>query len=221
MPSTTRLALTANLILSAVTGVLAIIRPSTENLAQPVARHPLGALASAAIKNVNGVTLGTVQIEPYDVTKSRVTINVRGLPAGFHGFHIHSSGTCDPKSVDAATGSAFFSAGGHLDLGGSGSGMGSGMSTPGITAGNLPPLLVTADGTGSISFVTDRFRVAQLGDADGSSIIIHAKPDNFANIPTRYTHPADSTGTSGPDATTLKTGDAGPRIACGVIRFLA
>jgi Cu-Zn family superoxide dismutase len=38
---------------------------------------------------------------------------------------------------------------------------------------------------------------------------VHADPDNFANILTRYA-PA-------PDATTLATGDAGARIACGVV----
>jgi Cu-Zn family superoxide dismutase len=41
-------------------------------------------------------------------------------------------------------------------------------------------------------------------------VIVHASPDNYANIPTaRYT-PA-------PDATTLSTGDAGGRVACGVV----
>ena len=47
-------------------------------------------------------------------------------------------------------------------------------------------------------------------EVKGKAIIIHALPDNCANIPTRYTpQPAD--------ATTLATGDAGGRVACGVI----
>jgi Cu-Zn family superoxide dismutase len=44
--------------------------------------------------------------------------------------------------------------------------------------------------------------------------MIHANADNFANIPGRYTQ---SDGTQGPDAETMATGDAGKRVACGVI----
>lgn len=40
-------------------------------------------------------------------------------------------------------------------------------------------------------------------------MIIHADPDNYANVPTRYA--------AQPDAATFGTGDAGGRIACGVI----
>lgn len=32
---------------------------------------------------------------------------------------------------------------------------------------------------------TDRFDVADLMDADGSAVIVHAAPDNLAHIPTR------------------------------------
>ena len=48
-----------------------------------------------------------------------------------------------------------------------------------------------------------------------TSIIIHEKADNFANIPAeRY---QQTNGTPPPDQTTLATGDAGKRVACGVI----
>ena len=49
-----------------------------------------------------------------------------------------------------------------------------------------------------------------LADLVGRALIVHAGPDNYANIPTRYA-------AGGPDATTLATGDAGGRAACGVI----
>jgi hypothetical protein len=39
--------------------------------------------------------------------------------------------------------------------------------------------------------------------------------DNFANIPTRYQSTTE--GVFGPDSATLATGDAGARVACGVV----
>lgn len=49
-----------------------------------------------------------------------------------------------------------------------------------------------------------------LFGADGTSLIVHEGRDNYANIPERYAP-------NGPDEETLKTGDAGARIACGII----
>ena len=66
---------------------------------------------------------------------------------------------------------------------------------------------MNADGTASAQFETDRFEVSDLFDENGSSIVVHALPDNYGNV-TRY-------GT--PDVTTLATGDAGGRVACGVV----
>ncbi|MFL6052513.1 MAG: superoxide dismutase family protein [Actinoallomurus sp.] len=82
-------------------------------------------------------------------------------------------------------------------------------------SGDLPDLLVNADGSGKASFATDRFRVRQLLDRDGSSVLVHALPDNKANIPPRY---RQAGGATGPDAETRKAGDSGRRVACGVIR---
>jgi len=80
----------------------------------------------------------------------------------------------------------------------------------------MPPLLVTRDGKARAAFVTDSFTVGELLAEDGSAIMIHANPDNFANIPSRYKSSASAQ--NGPDEDTLKTGDSGPRIACGVVQ---
>ncbi|WP_084259030.1 superoxide dismutase family protein [Microtetraspora malaysiensis] len=164
-----------------------------------------GAPASAVIKNTHGQTVGSLQVEDAGNGKSKITVAVTNLPPGFHGFHVHAKGTCDPQSKDPATGSPFFSAGGHYDLG---------SHVHDNHSGDLPNLLVGADGTGAASVVTDRFRVAQLFDSDGSAIMIHALADNHANIPDRY---RNEEGAAGPDAVTLNAGDSGGRIACGVI----
>ena len=125
--------------------------------------------------------------------KITVTGTVKGVAPGFHGFHVHAIGKCERPS--------FTSAGGHFAAPG---------QRHGAHAGDLPPLLVTRDGTASAAFETDRFTIAQLRDADGSAVMVHAGPDNFANIPTRYA-PA-------PDQETLDTGDSGARVACGVVK---
>jgi superoxide dismutase, Cu-Zn family len=163
-----------------------------------------GIVVGAALKNVKGRNVGTLRVEDQGDHRIRLTITARGLPPGYHGFHIHTKGVCDPKSLDPATGSPFFSAGPHFDLG---------RHSHPHHSGDLPPLLVTADGAGRATVVTDRFPVARLLDRDGSAIIVHALPDNQANIPNRY----GEAGRTGPDAESRKTGDSGARIACGVI----
>jgi len=126
-----------------------------------------------------------------------VRAQVEGLTPGFHGFHVHSVGECVPP---------FTSAGGHFNPDGTGHGS---------HAGDMPSLLVLEDGTAQLQFTTDRFTIAELFDTDGTAIIVHALPDNFANIPTRYQSTTE--GTFGPDSATLATGDAGGRAACGVV----
>jgi Cu-Zn family superoxide dismutase len=86
----------------------------------------------------------------------------------------------------------------------------------------MPALLVDRQGNGSATFATDRFQVRQLFDDDGSAVIIHADPDNQANIPDRYGRAADpadpgSETANGPDDETRRGGDSGEHIACGVI----
>ncbi|MFD9943538.1 superoxide dismutase family protein [Nonomuraea sp. NPDC059023] len=196
-PRTLHLTICATLLTAvAAIGVSAVAQATaTTQEAHPVA---------VTIRDVAGKPVGTLALRPEGYTKSRLSVTVKGLPPGYHGFHIHATGICDPAAVDPATGkvSPFYTAGGHFDLGG---------STHSHHSGDLPPLLVAADGSGTASVVTDRFRVRQLTDADGSAVIVHALPDNLANIPERYS-------ATGPDEATQRTGDAGGRIACGPIK---
>ena len=74
-----------------------------------------------------------------------------------------------------------------------------------LALSNLPKVLYPSDG----------FTKADLLAGAGTAIIIHAGADNFGNIPAdRYNQ---VNGGSGPDQTTMMTGDAGKRVACGVI----
>ena len=148
------------------------------------------------LTNAAGADIGFVKL-----TKQGDKVIVRGeatgLSPGFHGFHVHGVGQCVAP---------FTSAGGHYNPGGVGHG---------VHAGDMPSLLVLDDGTAEAEFATDNFAIDQLFDADGSAIIVHAAPDNFANIPRRYQSTTE--GLFGPDSATLATGDAGARIACGVV----
>jgi Cu-Zn family superoxide dismutase len=126
----------------------------------------------------------------------RLTVEARltNLPPGFHGFHIHATGKCERGTP------AFTSAGGHMVTG---------EQAHPTHAGDQPVVLVMSDRSADIRFTTDRYRLSDLQTAEGRAVIVHALPDNYANVPTRYVRQ--------PDATTLSTGDAGDRIACGVV----
>lgn len=167
--------------------------------------------ARAAIRDVHNAEVGFARMKQLAGGEVRVSLRARGLTPGLHGFHVHTKGICDPRAVDPATGRRvpFFSAGGHYDPRG---------TAHGHHAGDMPVLFASTDGRAAAEFATDRFTVRELLAGDGSAIVIHGMADNFAHIPDRYTHPADSTGTSGPDTKTEATGDAGGRTACGVVR---
>ena len=123
-----------------------------------------------------------------------VEAKLTNLPPGFHGFHVHAVGKCD-RGVPA-----FASAGGHMVTGD--------QDHP-VHAGDQPVVLVLADGTAELRFTTDRYELSDLLTTEGRAVIVHANADNYANIPTRYARQ--------PDAMTRSTGDAGDRIACGVV----
>ena len=154
-----------------------------------------------------------VAIAEFEFTSDHASIEIETtavgvLTPGFHGVHIHKVGKCEPNSV-APTGGApgdFLSAGGHLQVPGH-------ATMP--ASGDLTSLEVRKDGSGQLETTTDAFTMDDLLAGEKTSIIIHAGADNFGNIPPdRYTQ---INGTPGPDETTMSTGDAGKRVACGVI----
>ncbi len=158
---------------------------------------------TATLVDPEGTEVGTVTFEEDD-EGTEMSVDVTGLPPGFHGFHVHGIGVCEPDSpnpTDPSMTGDFLSAGGHI---------GAGESDHGEHPGDLPSLHVAASGTGSLTAVLDALTLADLTDEDGSAVMVHASPDNYANVPERYAP-------EGPDETTLNTGDAGGRIACGPV----
>ena len=147
------------------------------------------------LKNVNGAAVGTVSFAARSA-RGPVTVaaSARRLKAGFHGFHVHAVGRCEAPT--------FMSAAGHLKA--------TGQNHRDHT-GDLSSLLAKRNGTAALRLTTDRFRLADLRDSDGSAVMVHAGADNFANVPPRYA-------AAGPDQATLDTGDSGARVACGAIK---
>jgi Cu-Zn family superoxide dismutase len=169
-----------------------------------------GEKLTAQLKLADGTTVATADIE-FAGGFATLTVETTApgkLAPGFHGLHIHSVGKCEANSV-APTGGApgdFNSAGAHFQK-------------PGHTAhpasGDLTSLQVRQDGTAKLVTTTDAFTAEDLLGGAKTAIIIHEKADNFANIPPeRY---QQVNGNPPPDETTLATGDAGKRVACGVV----
>lgn len=181
--------------------------PSDEasGTSQPVADDQAGDTpdATAAMEDPAGTEIGSVEFTSTDGVMS-MSVDVSDLEPGFHGLHIHGTGVCEPDSAapdDPADTGDFLSAGSHLNPDDS--------DHP-DHAGDLPTLLVMEDGTASITFDSDRLSMDDLNDDDGAAVIVHSDADNYANIPERYA-------AGGADADTTSAGDAGDRVACGVI----
>jgi Cu-Zn family superoxide dismutase len=169
-----------------------------------------GEKLTAQLKTADGTTVATADIEFAGgfATITVETTTPGKLAPGFHGLHIHSVGKCEANSV-APTGGApgdFNSAGGHFQKAG---------HTAHPASGDLTSLQVRGDGTAKLVTTTDAFTAEDLLGGAKTAIIVHEKADNFANIPAeRY---QQVNGAPPPDETTMATGDAGKRVACGVI----
>ena len=132
---------------------------------------------------------GTVRVTPAPGgTGIQIEAEVRGLEPGFHGFHVHETGACEPPMFESAKG--------HVRTEG---------QVHGEHDGDLPSLYADKTGTARLRTVTDRLTIDQLSADDGVAVMVHAGTDNFADIPSRYGEP---------DEETENTGDAGSRVAC-------
>lgn len=184
--------------------------PSPTSGTDGAEQQPAGQSLTTQLKTPDGIQVATAKFD-FSNGYATITIATSGpghLSPGFHGVHIHKVGKCEPNST-APTGGApgdFLSAGGHFQA-------------PGHSAepasGDLTSLQVRKDGVGMLVTTTDAFAMEDLTTGEKTAIVIHAGADNFANIPPeRYNQ---TNGAPGPDQMTMTTGDAGKRVACGVI----
>ena len=146
--------------------------------------------ATARMEAPDAKDLGTVTFTQTESGMLHVIIEMTGLPAGPHGFHVHETGQCDGAD-------GFKSAGGHY-AGGKKHGV---KNAEGPHPGDFPNVNVGQDGVLKAEFFTDRLSLGDGGenplvDEDGSAVVVHAEPDDYASDP---------------------AGHAGDRIACGVV----
>ncbi|MGE5764721.1 MAG: superoxide dismutase family protein, partial [Mycobacterium leprae] len=171
-------------------------------------------VASAPLRLANGSQVGTVTF--FDVANGQgVTVRARvelptsaGARNAFHGLHIHAKANGSGCVADPAKPATtwFVSADGHLAEKGQAHGM---------HDGDFPSLLVRGDGRAYGRFATDRLRARDLV---GRAVVLHALPDNFGHVPVGGKDTDYRPNSRAATDMTAKTGNAGNRIACGVIR---
>ena len=143
--------------------------------------------ATSEMRDPQGRSLGTLTLAD---TGNGIAISgtLRGVSPGQHGFHVHTTGQCEPT---------FEAAGGHWNPTNAQHGK---LAQGGPHFGDMENITVTPDSTVTIQATTPggslRGTNAAL-DADGAALMIHAQPDDYNSQP---------------------SGDAGDRVACGVIQ---
>ncbi len=171
-----------------------------------------GDVSGAALRDPDGVTVGTVLFEVIEGT-TRVTVQITdgGERSSFHALVVHanddpSNGEGCEADPDEAPGTWFVSADGHLT---------DDLDEGASHQGDLPNVWIMSDGTATAQVMTDRLVPT---DIVGSAVILHALPNNSGNVPV-----GDGPGQYTPNSersqmVTETTGNAGTRIACGVIQ---
>lgn len=144
--------------------------------------------AHADLKNAKGEKVGTARLTSVG-EGAKIQLKVFNLSPGVHAFHIHAVGKCDPPD--------FKTAGGHFNPQGKKHGL---KNPQGPHAGDMENITVGPKGTAKVTILDPRVSLGEgpnsLFQPDGTAIVIHAKAD---------------------DGMTDPAGNAGDRIACGVI----
>ena len=143
--------------------------------------------ATAVLKDAKGNEVGKTELTATP-NGVLISLDLTAVPAGEHAFHMHAAGKCEPPD--------FKSAGPHFNPDQTKHGL---MNAEGPHAGDMPNLHVPGDGKLQVEVLNPTVTLnkkAALLDQDGSALVIHAGVDDYVSDP---------------------AGNAGDRIACGVV----
>jgi Cu-Zn family superoxide dismutase len=145
--------------------------------------------ATAEVKTADGKDVGIVTLTQ---TRSGVRLSgsLKGLPAGEHALHVHSVGKCEPP---------FTSAGPHFNPAQKKHGK---LNPEGHHAGDMDNIVVPASGNLALKIVNkditlEKGKPNSVFQEGGTAVVVHAAKDDYTTDP---------------------TGNAGDRIACGVVK---
>src|SRR4051794_27271779 len=144
--------------------------------------------AKTTLKNAEGKNVGSAELSQLPAGVL-IKLSLNGVPAGEHAFHVHGTGKSEPP---------FTSAGGHFKPDNKKHGL---MANEGHHGGDMPNLHIPQDGALAIEVVNasvtlEKGKPNSLFGPNGTALIVHAGKDDYKTDP---------------------TGDAGGRIACGVV----
>jgi len=150
----------------------------------------LKAKAIARLSSLEGKPVGTVDFAALG-HGVLITFDLHDLPPGAHGIHLHTSANCDAKSGFTAAGPILSLAPGKKH---------GYLAEGGPETGDLPNQFAGADGHLHASVVTTSFSLGNgkksIFDKDGVAVIVDQRGDDYRTQP---------------------LGNAGNRIACGVV----
>jgi Cu-Zn family superoxide dismutase len=188
---THRSALAVSLLLAG-TALVACSQKAEEpagNVAEPPAMaEPSAAPQTIALNGTDGRPVGTVTLSE-DANGVTIKVDASAIAAGTHGVHLHEKGLCE--------GPKFESAGAHWNPESKQHGRDNPM---GAHLGDLANFDIGQAGAATTSFtvagVTMSGATNALADADGTSLVVHAKADDYRTDP---------------------SGNSGDRVACAVL----
>lgn len=141
------------------------------------------------LKNGQGESVGNAVITALGNQGVRIKLDVRNLPPGSHAIHFHEMAKCE--------GPDFTTAGEHFNPDNK---MHGSKNPKGPHAGDMNNFTVRPDGTSTQTVTNQHVTFAEgthsLFAANGTSLVIHANPDDMKTDP---------------------AGNSGDRIACGVV----
>jgi len=161
-----------------------VLAGCTADMATTETPPAAGRVATATLMTAAGKDVGKVTVREVDGGLS-VAVDAHDLAPGMHGAHLHTVGKCEAPD--------FASAGGHWNP----TNMKHGSMNPqGPHEGDMPNLMIGADGRGKLTSRLAGGSFDALMDADGAAMVIHAAADDLKTDP---------------------SGNSGARLACGVL----